>query len=98
MGRCKKQRCCRALRSERIFKPVAKPLVDLKIIELELDEFEAVRLCDFEDKSQIEASIIMQISRGTLQRILQSGRKKILEFLINNQALKIKRSLKENNL
>jgi uncharacterized protein len=91
MGRCKKIRCCRKLRTEKIYKPVAIPLTDLDIIEIEIDEFEAVRLCDFEDKSQIEASEIMKISRGTFQRILESGRKKIIGSLIENQALKIKR-------
>jgi uncharacterized protein len=90
MGRCKKTRCCRKFRSERIFKPIAVPMTDLKIIEIDVDEFEAIRLCDYEGKSQIETAKIMKISRGTVQRILNSGRNKLIDFIIHKQALKIK--------
>lgn len=90
MGRCKKHRRCRFLSEERLFKPVAVPVKHLEIIELEPDEFEAIRISDYENKSQIEGAEEMQISRGTYQRILESGRKKIISFLLYNQSLKIK--------
>lgn len=90
MGRCKKQRCCRLLEGERLYKPIATPMKHLETIELEPDEFEAVRISDYENKSQIEGAEIMRISRGTYQRILEKGRKKIFSFLLNNHALKIK--------
>lgn len=90
MGRCKKQRCCRLLEGERLYKPITVPIQHLEQIELEPDEFEAVRISDYENKSQIEGAEIMGISRGTYQRILESGRKKIFSFLLNNQSLKIK--------
>lgn len=48
----------------------------MEIVELELDELEAVRLADYEGKSQIETGEIMNVSRGTVQRLLASGRKK----------------------
>lgn len=57
---------------------------------LTLDEFEAIRLCDYERKSQIEASKIMGVSRGTVQRILERGRKKIVDSLLNNKIILIK--------
>ena len=90
MGRCKKHRCCRLLEGERLYKPIAVPMKHLETIHLEPDEFEAVRISDYENKSQIEGAEKMQISRGTYQRILESGRKKIFSFLLNNQSLKIK--------
>ena len=39
MPRCKKQRCCRILENERVFKPTGIPLSELEIIEIEIDEF-----------------------------------------------------------
>lgn len=90
MPRCKKQRCCRLLENERIFKPIGIPLSEMEIIDIEIDELEAVRLCDYEEKSQIETAEIMGISRGTVQRLLNSGRRKILDGLLHLKAIKLK--------
>lgn len=90
MPRCKKKRCCRKLDGEKIFKPISIPLDDTEIVEIDLDEFEAVRLCDLEGKSQIEASETMEISRGTIQRLLESSRRKIVYALLHSCSLKIK--------
>lgn len=46
MPRGKKRRCCRVLEDEIIFKPAGIPMSELEIIEMELDELEAVRLSD----------------------------------------------------
>ena len=95
MPRCKKQRCCRILNDERIFKPTGIPMSNLEINEIEIDELEAVRLCDYEGKSQIETAEIMKISRGTVQRLLNSGRKKILDGLLHLKAIKLKNAGQE---
>ncbi|HOV13320.1 MAG TPA: DUF134 domain-containing protein [Spirochaetota bacterium] len=89
MPRCRKRRCCRLLESDKIFKPRGVPSDQLELIEVYIDEFEAVRLCDFDKLSQIEASEKMKISRGTIQRLLESGRFKIINALLNNKILKI---------
>ena len=90
MTRCKKIRCCRYLDGQRIFKPLSVPLKSVEIYQIEADEFEALRLCDLENKSQIEASAIMQVSRGTIQRLLSRGRSTLIKALLNNQAIQIK--------
>lgn len=90
MPRCKKQRCCRQLDGDKVFKPIGMPLKDLEVVEIELDEFEAIRLCDLEEKSQIGASEVMQVSRGTVQRLLSSGRKKLVEALLHSKVIMIK--------
>ncbi|WP_410207857.1 DUF134 domain-containing protein [Fusobacterium sp.] len=95
MPRCKKMRCCRLLESEIVFKPMGIPFSDLEIVELEVDEIEAVRLCDYEGKSQIEAAEFMEISRGTVQRLLNEGRKKILDGLFHEKAIRLKNSHSE---
>lgn len=71
------------------FKPAGIPLNTLEESILDLDEFEAIRLIDYEETSQEEASKKMQISQPTLSRILKSARKKISDAIINGKAIKI---------
>ncbi|EGR54240.1 DUF134 domain-containing protein [Fusobacterium varium] len=91
MPRGKKRRCCRVLEDEIIFKPAGIPMSELEIIEMELDELEAVRLSDYENKSQIEAGEIMNVSRGTIQRLLTSGRKKNIRWTFTFKSNKVKK-------
>jgi predicted DNA-binding protein (UPF0251 family) len=68
----------------------------LETTVLSLDQFEAVRLCDIEGLDQIEAGERMGVSRGTVQRLLYSARKKIGEAILGNMALVI--NLKESEI
>lgn len=72
------------------FKPRAIPLSELEEVDLGVDELEALRLCDFENLSQIKAAKKMGVSQSTLQRILTAARKKVTEALIKGKAIKIK--------
>jgi predicted DNA-binding protein (UPF0251 family) len=54
-----------------------------------LDEFEAMRLCDLEELDQTAAGGRMGVSRGTVQRLLTSGRHKLMEALVNTKAIRI---------
>lgn len=98
MPRCKKARFCRFLDEDKIFKPVGIPFGQIEITEIFIDEFEAVRLCDHEKMSQIEAAEKMNISRGTVQRLLESGRFKIIDSLLNDKAIKINNKVEKGNL
>jgi RNA polymerase sigma factor (sigma-70 family) len=60
---------------------------ELQKLELHLDELEALRLCDFEGLTQEEAGERMGVSRGTVQRIITSARKKTAQALSEGQAL-----------
>lgn len=62
---------------------------DLAIIRLELAELEALRLCDLEGHEQESAGRRMEVSRGTVQRLLASGRAKVVEALVSSAALVI---------
>jgi len=87
----KPRRCCPTRRpQDHTYKPAGTPLSDLEIIELDADELEAVSLCDRDDMTQAEAGVEMGISRGTIQRLVSSGRKKIVEALLSGHALVIK--------
>jgi len=54
-----------------------------------LDELEAMRLCDLLNCNQWEAGQRMEVSRGTIYRLLQSGRAKVLRALIESSALMV---------
>lgn len=87
MSRCPKRRRCRGLDGNRVFKPAAIPLSELQTVRLGLDELEAMRLCDVEGLDQSEAGVHMAVSRGTVQRLLARGRRKLVEAMISNHAV-----------
>jgi excisionase family DNA binding protein len=58
-------------------------------IALSLRELEALRLVDMCGLTQEEAGKIMGISRGTVYRLLESGRKKIVEALVKGKKIVI---------
>jgi predicted DNA-binding protein (UPF0251 family) len=72
-----------------VIKPAGIPMKNLETVVLELDELEALRLCDLEGLSQAQAGSQMSISRGTVQRLVTSGRRKTIGAIINCRALVI---------
>jgi len=56
-------------------------------IQLRPDELEALRLVYLEGKTQEEAAAMMNISRGTLWRALSSGRRKLVQALIERRPI-----------
>ncbi len=72
-----------------VFKPRSIPLTELELVSLALDELEAMRLCDLEGCDQEDAGGQMGVSRGTIFRLLKSGRAKLLEAITENKALVI---------
>ncbi len=67
-----------------------KPAIkDKDFTEIQMDELEALRLCDFEEMDQEMAAHSMNISRGTLQRILYTARHKVTEALLEGKNITI---------
>ena len=73
------------------FKPRAIPLTELKEIDLERPELEALRLCDYKKLGQVASAKRMGVSQSTLQRILGSARKKVATALVKGEAIKIEK-------
>lgn len=71
------------------FKPAGIRKIELEEINLEIEEFEAIRLKDFEGLEQKECAKKMEISQPTFQRILVVARKKISDAIINGKAIRI---------
>jgi predicted DNA-binding protein (UPF0251 family) len=85
-------RLCRRIRFNpkvTYFKPQGIPLRFLEVVELTIEEAEALRLKNMEDFDQIEAAKKMNTSQSTFQRILSSAYKKVTEALIEGKAIKI---------
>lgn len=90
MSNSRIKRYARRLDTKRVYKPVVPNSNKLDVNSVSLDEFEALRLVDFEGLSQIDASKDMQVSRATLQRLLLSGRKKIVEAILYQRVIEVK--------
>ena len=71
------------------FKPTGVRMIELNQIVLAVDEFEAIRLKDFEKIEQVEAAKKMNISQPTFNRLLKSARKKIADAMVNGKAIRI---------
>ena len=71
------------------FKPNGIPVSELEIVELAMDEFEALRLKNIEELNQTQSAEQMEISQSTFARILDSAYKKISDAIINGKAIEI---------
>lgn len=77
------------------FKPAGIRMIDLEEVSLNLEEFEAIRLSDFEKMDQKKAAEKMKISQPTFSRILESARIKIADFLVNGKAIRVEGGIYE---
>lgn len=85
-------RLCRKIRfrpGATYFKPQGVPMRHLEVIELTVEETEALRLKNIKGLDQIECAKQMKTSQSTFQRILSSAYKKISKALIEGKAIKI---------
>ncbi|MGI6329953.1 MAG: DUF134 domain-containing protein [Bacilli bacterium] len=59
-------------------------------IYMNLEEYETIRLIDYEGLNQEECASFMKVARTTVQRMYNEARRKISDALINGKTLKIK--------
>ena len=86
----KMRNCCPSRQPEDlVYKPAGTPMSKLESLSLAVDELEAISLCDREGLTQQQAGEVMGISRGTVQRLVTSGRKKIVDAILEGKALEI---------
>jgi len=89
MTRPKKERMVKIPPLFSSFKPAGVRQVNLKITELSLDEYEAIRLTDYLGLDHLEAAEEMEISRSTFSRLIEKARKKMASFMIEGTSLNI---------
>ncbi len=94
MGRNKQNRLIKAYPAVNGFKPYGPGCGcdgerQNRAVSLNLDEYEAIRLLDYEGKQQIEAAEVMNVSRPTLTRIYMEARKKIATAIVEGKSVEI---------
>jgi len=72
------------------YRPFGLPQRDIESVVLLFEEFEAIRLSDYENLSQEEASEKMNISRPTFTRLIDKARKKIAKGFVEGRVILIK--------
>lgn len=71
------------------FKPAGVPVRDLQVVELTIEEVEALRLKEVEGLEPVECAERMCISRPTFHRVLSAARRKVAEAIVTGKALSI---------
>ncbi len=87
-----RRKCCRRVSDEpacALFKPAGVPARQLEKVPLGVDEFEALRLADYEGLYHQQAATRMNVSRQTFGRIISAARSSVATALIEGKALKI---------
>lgn len=89
MPRRKKCRNIRCQPDALYYKPRGIPAEELEENILTLDEVEALRLADVENRSHEEAAAAMGVSRATFGRIVASARRSVAEALLTGKAIRM---------
>lgn len=71
------------------FKPAGIPARSLEEVVLTIDEYEAIRLADYEGLYQERVAGRMGVSRQTVGRILEIARRKVADVLVHGKVLRI---------
>lgn len=71
------------------FKPFGMPLCELSILNLQIDEYESIKLVNYQNLPQEVAAEKMNVSRPTFTRIYNQALKKIAKALIEGHAIEI---------
>ncbi|MFQ6371664.1 DUF134 domain-containing protein [Shewanella sp. YIC-542] len=87
MGRPKIPRRICGRPADSCFKPNGIPMTELPRVYLAPDEFEAMRLVDFQGMQQQQAAQEMGVSRQTLANLVKSARYKMSDCLMHGKAL-----------
>lgn len=88
-GRPRKRRALSDASQYRCFQPCCRPDAEGRVNVLEPEELEALRLVDLLNYNQESAAGLMGVSRKTLWRDLHTGRKKVVEAIIEGKRLEI---------
>lgn len=88
-GRRNKVRYVQSMPETVQFSPRGKPGRPDEV-ELRIDQFEAIKLADFQGYDQTEGAKCMGISRPSFGRILRQGRKIIADALVNSKIIRIR--------
>jgi predicted DNA-binding protein (UPF0251 family) len=89
MARPEKKRNVLAPPAFNKFKPAGIKMHKLEREELSLDEYEALRLADYDGLEHSDAALKMGISRPTFTRLISKARQKVAKFIVDGKVLQI---------
>jgi len=69
------------------FKPFGIPMSDLEPVVLLFEEYEAMRLTDYEGLTQEQSAERMNVSRPTFTRIYEKARRSIAKAFVEGKAI-----------
>jgi uncharacterized protein len=69
------------------FKPFGVPITDLEPVILLYEEYESIRLMDYEGHTQEQSAEIMSVSRPTFTRIYEKARRSIAKAFVEGKAI-----------
>lgn len=93
-GKCGRPKIPRCIRNPPTVSQLSPSLLSEKDrpkepIKMFYDEYEVLRLIDYMGLDQEQAGEMMGISRGTVWRLLQSARKKLVSTIVEGRELRI---------
>jgi uncharacterized protein len=68
------------------FRPIGLPEENNPVV-INFEEYEAIRLSDFELNGQVEAALTMGVSRPTYARIYESARRKVAQAFVQGRTI-----------
>lgn len=83
---CKRKRVCQKPVYEEV---IIKGSNSNEVVNLTIDEFECLRLLDYEQLTQEECAIKMNVARTTITSFYQEARYKIMDALVNGKRIVI---------
>ena len=72
------------------YKPFGVPMRELESVVMSIEEYEALRLADYENLTQEEAAKKMNISRPTFTRLYDKARKNVAKAFVEGKAIIIR--------
>ena len=89
MPRPKKCRSVCKLPKNNFFIPSGENINKKKLITMTVEEYETIRLIDYQGFTQEECSKYMNVARTTVQQIYNDARKKLSQAIVEGTCLKI---------
>jgi predicted DNA-binding protein (UPF0251 family) len=89
MPRPRKRRHVCGLPERKLFGALDIPLSEDNMVLMSVEEYECIRLMDYEGLMQETCAEQMQVARTTVQRIYNDARKKLARALVEGKVIKI---------
>lgn len=72
-----------------LFGPLTQSVGEREFVLMSVEEYESIRLIDFEGMNQEACADRMNVARSTIQRMYNDAKQKIADALVNGKVLKI---------